>query len=88
MAVTRTGGFRRSSELLSIVDYSRTSPAIDTDAFQCESSWYWTATPYAGSPADYAWFVYFDGGNSSYSGRTGGGYVRAVRAGQIIGSLV
>ena len=73
-------------ELLSIVDYSRTEPAIDT-AFQCESAWYWSSTPYASSPSDYAWLVYFDDGLSNWYGQGHGGFVRAVRPGQIVGNL-
>lgn len=73
-------------ELLSLVDYERSEPAIDP-AFECESAWYWTSTPYKPSPGDYAWFVNFSSGYSYYSGQTGGNYVRAVRASQLVGFL-
>ena len=49
-------------ELSSIVDASRTNPAIDTAAFPATpSNWYWTSSPYAGG-SDYAWVVSFDDG--------------------------
>ena len=65
-------------ELLSIVDYERTEPAIDP-VFECKDGWYWTGTPYAGSPSDYAWFVNFRGGNSGWLNQEYEGFVRAVR---------
>lgn len=69
-------------ELLTIVDYERHEPAIDTDAFKCESSYYWTSTPAHSSPGVYAWFVYFSHGYADWSFQDSGGYVRAVRASQ------
>lgn len=69
-------------ELLSLVDDTRHSPAIDTAFFNCESSWYWTSTPAAYSPGVYAWFVGFGNGYSGWDGQDGGGRVRAVRASQ------
>jgi hypothetical protein len=67
-------------ELLSIVDDTRHKPAIDTDAFpETPSAWFWTSTPYAANPAEYAWVVYF-GSGGSYDGLRGYRYrVRAVR---------
>ena len=73
--------FPTIQELLSLVDFSRTSPAIDP-AFECESNWYWSATPYASSPGGYAWCVNLRGGNSDCDYQFNGNYVRAVRAGQ------
>lgn len=61
-------------ELISIVDYERRSPAIDP-LFQCESSWYWSSTGYAGA-SGYAWFVYFGSGLVHWNGR---GYKHCVR---------
>jgi hypothetical protein len=68
-------------ELLSIVDDTRVSPAIDIRFFDCKSDWYWTSTEVARS-SDCAWFVYFSYGSSSWGGRGYGGFVRAVRVGQ------
>ena len=87
----RIGGFTdwrlpTIKELLSIVDYERSEPAIDS-AFQCESSWYWSATPLASSRSDFAWFVYFRSGFSYWDSQYLEGFVRAVRPGQIIGTL-
>jgi hypothetical protein len=67
-------------ELLSLVDYSRTEPAIDP-AFECESAWYWSATPYSSSPSGCAWGVGFNGGSSLCSYQVSDNYVRAVRSG-------
>lgn len=68
-------------ELFCLADRTREAPAIDTDYFECESSWYWSSTPYAGD-SDYAWIVYFGNGDSSWNGRDDGGFVRAVRPSQ------
>ena len=67
-------------ELASIVDYERTAPAIDP-VFECEDSWYWTGTPYAGSPSGCAWIVNFGRGYSFWSYQDLEGFVRAVRDG-------
>ena len=80
----RAGGFTdwrlpTIQELLSIVDYERLEPSTDP-VFECESSWYWTDTPYASSPSDCAWGVNFGDGHSFWSGQSGEGFVRAVRA--------
>ena len=69
-------------ELLTIVDYERHEPAIDAAAFQCESAWYWSSTPYASSPGVFAWIVGFDFGYAGWSGQVSNGFVRACRAGQ------
>jgi Protein of unknown function (DUF1566) len=69
-------------ELLTIVDYERHEPAIDTDAFKCESTYYWTSTPVASSPGGYAWDVFFGSGGTYYGGRGYVSCVRAVRASQ------
>jgi Protein of unknown function (DUF1566) len=69
-------------ELLTLVDYERHNPSIDTDAFKCESSYYWTSTPVHSSPGDFAWLVSFGGGVAFWGGQDLGGYVRAVRASQ------
>jgi len=69
-------------ELLSLVDYERHNPAINTEIFECEAAYYWTSTPAAYSPSVYAWGVNFDDGGASWDVRGYDGFVRAVRAGQ------
>lgn len=71
-------------ELLSLVDYERHEPAIDTSAFQCESAWYWSSTPYNPSPGDCAWFVFFGDGSAYCNNQDDYGFVRACRAGQSV----
>ncbi|MHC6216791.1 Lcl C-terminal domain-containing protein [Stenotrophomonas acidaminiphila] len=67
------------AELLTLVDDTRYSPAIDTDAFpNTPNTWFWTSTAYAGDK-DCAWFVGFDLGGSAFGGRDSHGRVRAVR---------
>lgn len=54
-----------AKELLTIVDFSEASPAIDTsaDAFPgTPSEPFWTATPLAGTTPASAWFISFDDG--------------------------
>lgn len=70
-------------ELFLLADRTKTDPAIDKVFFPtCKSSWYWTGTLYAASPADYAWFVLFSFGNSYWYNRDFDCFVRAVRPGQ------
>jgi hypothetical protein len=69
-------------ELLTIVDYNRHDPAIDTDVFKCQSACYWSSTPLKSSPGDCAWYVHFNGGISGWLNQTGDFQVRAVRASQ------
>jgi hypothetical protein len=68
-------------ELLSIVDYTRCDPAIDTERFpDTKSAAYWTSTPCAWAPRA-AWFVGFSSGSSDYYRRDNGyAFVRAVRS--------
>jgi hypothetical protein len=67
-------------ELLTLVDRSRISPAIAIEFFpNCKNDWYWSATPYAGSPGDYAWLVYFSYGLSYYRNQSSKGLVRVCR---------
>ncbi len=70
-------------ELLSIVDYTRYGPAIDTSVFSCESGWssyYWSSTSYANSP-DGAWAVGFYDGYAGWDFKDISFYVRCVRGG-------
>src|SRR5690348_507240 len=76
----RTGGFDdwrwpSIQERLSIVDYTRTGPALNTKFFRVPGSdWHWTSTRYAGNPSSYAWYVFLHLGYADvyyqgYSGR-------------------
>ena len=68
-------------ELFSLADRSRFSPAIDTAFFpMTKSNWYWSSTPDASSPADYAWFVNFNYGDANVNNQSNAAFVRAVRA--------
>jgi Protein of unknown function (DUF1566) len=72
-------------ELFLLADRTKHSPAIDTAFFpKCKSDWYWTSTPAAYSPGDYAWVVDFDGGGAGWLGQGHDFCVRAVRASQTI----
>ncbi|WP_167884853.1 DUF1566 domain-containing protein [Leptospira fluminis] len=67
------------NELRSLVDYSKSSPAIDTTSFPgTVSSYYWTSTSYAQSPLN-AWYVYFANGQMNpYTAKSSAYYVRCV----------
>jgi hypothetical protein len=66
-------------ELISIVNYEKVSPAINTTAFpNTQSTFYWSSTPYADG-ATFAWFFSFYGGNPYNGNKTLAGYVRCVR---------
>ena len=83
--VAGLGGWRLPTveELFLLADRTRHSPAIDTDAFpDCPSDWFWTSTPAAWSPGDYAWYVSFYNGRSGWDNQSVNCFVRAVRAGQ------
>ena len=66
-------------ELDSIVDYGRFYPAINP-VFCSQSSFYWSAMPYAGDPV-YAWGIYFNDGGDHWLDKINKYYVRCVRAG-------
>jgi hypothetical protein len=68
------------AELLSLVDDTRSDPAIDTARFNdTKSGAYWTGTPLA-SVSSFAWIVNFVNGNASGFHRDfSGAFVRAVR---------
>jgi len=75
------GGWRlpTKNELLSVVDFSLDSPAINRNAFpNTPSDWFWSSTVFACS-SSIAWLVNFNPGITSYSGVGGGGSVRCVR---------
>jgi hypothetical protein len=79
-AKTQTGWrLPNVKELSSLVDSSRVNPAIDITAFPATpSSWYWSASPFAGNAA-LAWGVNFGSGGVSLNLRDGYGQVRLVR---------
>jgi hypothetical protein len=71
------------NELETIVDYSRTDPAIDpvfsTSPYFAHS--YWSSSNYFHDP-DYAWYVGFQDGGTGLYGKTNiYGYARCVRGG-------
>ena len=70
------GGWRlpNKKELLSIVDYSRHSPSVDTVFSNTVSNHYWSSTTIIDS-VGYAWVVDLGLGNTSYSKKT---YTRNV----------
>lgn len=75
------GGYRLPTvlELLSIVDDTRTGPAIDTTAFaSAPAELFWSSTPYAGGGGN-GWFVNFGRGPSSMNNDTNPYRVRCVR---------
>ena len=67
------------SELLTIVDYTRSKPACDP-VFKAQSSYYWSSSTYQNLPS-HAWTVSFYVGGTNYDYKTDGYHVRAVRAG-------
>jgi hypothetical protein len=78
------GGYRLPTvkELLTIVDFSKSNPAIDTSvgAFpNTPSEPFWTATPLIGSPPTNAWFVSFEDGYAGNVDFTQPNRVRCVR---------
>lgn len=65
-------------ELFGIVDFSRTSPAINP-VFTSFSSTYWSNSPYVDSA--YAWVVYFYDGFAGFANKEDPSWVRCVRSG-------
>jgi hypothetical protein len=69
-------------DLISIVDYGRTNPAIDPSYFpNTPGSYFWSTSAYT-RYSEYAWNVYFYDGYAYGYVKSGGGLVRLVRAGQ------
>ena len=65
-------------ELMTIQDYGRTSPAIDTGVFSNgRSAYYWTASQ--GRTSSYAWVGAFSDGGALTVSKLGSAYVRCVR---------
>ena len=82
-AKTQTGWkLPNIKELGSIVDRTRSNPAIDTTAFPATpADRTWSASPYAGTSVS-AWVVGFNEGYVGVNLRDNTFYVRLVRAGQ------
>ncbi|HEY1898615.1 MAG TPA: DUF1566 domain-containing protein [Steroidobacteraceae bacterium] len=87
-AIGELTGFRAPSvqERFGISNLTRHSPAIDTRFFDSpDSGWEWTSTLWAPSPADDAWFVYLNHGNSHWNLQYTEGFVRACAPRQSLG---
>jgi len=70
------------SELLTIADYSISSPAINETLFPLTpSAGFWSETPAAGSPAEGAWYVDFKIGSANPAAVSANYAVRCVRSG-------
>jgi hypothetical protein len=75
------------TELLGIVNWGRSNPAIDSVFQQVLSEIYWSSTPYAdngsnptgGANSTYAWGVDFQDGLDAGVNKTGTAYIRCVR---------
>lgn len=67
-------------ELLSIVEVSCASPAINETIFPDTSTdgFFWTSSPYINNAQ--AWSVLFDDGNDAGEGKSSGGAVRLVKS--------
>lgn len=75
------GGFRAPTriELISLVDFTRLGPAIDTTAFPATpSERFWSSTQYAYG-SDFGWEVSFGGGGPWFDQTTAKARVRCVR---------
>lgn len=73
------------NELLTIVEWSKSNPAINPTIFPNPASVVWSASSYAGS-SDFAWYVYFGPGDDAWDSKTNAFEVRLVRGGQSIGA--
>ncbi len=75
------GGWRLPTlvELYSLVDFTRSSPSIDTAVFpNTPGVWFWASSAVAGNPS-YAWYVYFDSGYTGSNPVSITSRVRCVR---------
>ena len=67
------------TELFTLIDDTRFDPCIKViPGLSCQSSYYWSATPYAYLTTN-AWYVYFGNGDVSSNGKASSYYVRCVR---------
>ncbi|MCR6700881.1 MAG: DUF1566 domain-containing protein [Dokdonella sp.] len=68
-------------ELEAIRDITRFSPAVDPTFFpDIHPNFYWTSSPDAEDPDDYAWVVHFRSGSVGLHHRDHRAFVRAVRS--------
>lgn len=67
------------AELLTIVDYGRIDPSINTIFQQTVGFFYWTNTDHAKYDTN-AWRVSFNNGYSNYANKLGKSNIRCVRA--------
>jgi hypothetical protein len=66
-------------ELISIVDFTRRSPAIDPGVFPgTPDQWFWTSSPVADKPG-FVWYIYFETGFSKFIDGESRYRVRCVR---------
>ncbi len=77
------GGWRvpNKNELLSIVDYTKYNPVIDSSFQNTTSGYYWSSTTHANYSSS-AWVVGFRNGFSNYNNKAYNSYVRCARSGQ------
>ncbi len=69
-------------ELESMRDFSRSNPAVNTDIFpDIKPAWYGTGEEIQ-DHSEYAWCVYFSGGNVNYTHKGNYSYVWPVRSSQ------
>jgi hypothetical protein len=74
------------NELLTIVDYTSKETYMNKHFMYFKTNYYWSSTVYNGT---YPWFVYFDSGSSNYyNNKTVSYYVRCVRGGQSVSSVI
>lgn len=66
------------TELSTLPDYGRSSPAIDATFMNTATGFYWSSTSYA-AVSTFAWFVFFYGGFVGAYFKTFSFYVRCVR---------
>jgi hypothetical protein len=68
-------------ELVSIVDFTKDSPAIDQAVFPATpSKWFWTSSVLASDPT-FAWYIYFETGFTNFIEKDASYHARCVRGG-------
>jgi len=76
-------------ELVSLVNYATSNPAIDNTAFpNTPASYFWSSTVYAPDPASVRYVSFLEGGTNAFnSARSSNYHVRLVRSGQSLGAF-